>query len=136
MIGAVHATIGAALGSLCKKKGSAFVAGVISHAIADALPHHDFPPKVEVPLMAATVLLIGKIKGFDSPEFWGALGGIAPDSEHGLSLALGKGFDHELFPTHMAAAKYHGCNSNERLSQLIIAAASAFCLAISGSEKE
>jgi hypothetical protein len=136
MIGAVHATIGAAIGALCKRKSSAFVAGVISHVVADALPHHDFPPKVEVPLVAATVLLIGKFKGFDSPEFWGALGAIAPDSEHGLALALGTGFDHELFPTHMAGAKFHGCNSNERLSQLIMAAASAFCLALSGSEKK
>ncbi len=128
MIGAVHAGIGAALGVLFKKKTAAFAAGVVSHAVADALPHHDYPPKVEVPLMAGAMLLIGKLRGFDSPEFWGALGAIAPDTEHGLA-AMGIGsFDHEIFPTHSSGAKRHGRRSNERLSQLAIAAASALVL--------
>lgn len=134
MIGAVHASIGAALGSFFKKKSSAFVAGVVSHAVADAIPHRDFSPKVEVPLMAATMLLIGKLKGFDSPEFFGALGAIAPDSEHGIALARGGKYDEEFFPTHMKGAKFHGGYSSERLSQLVIVAASAFCLALSGAK--
>lgn len=130
MIGAVHASIGAAIGTFCKNKSTAFVAGLVSHAVADALPHHDFPPKVEVPLMAGTVLLIGKLKGFDSPEFWGALGAIAPDTEHGLA-AIGIGdFENEFFPTHLDNARLHGPSSNERLSQAIVAAAAALALAL------
>jgi hypothetical protein len=130
MIGAVHACIGAALGTLFKRKSTAFTAGLVSHAVADALPHHDYPPKIEVPLMAATMLLIGKLKGFDSPEFWGALGAIAPDAEHGLS-AIGVGsFERELFPTHLGNAKLHGPCSDERISQAIVAAASALTLAL------
>jgi hypothetical protein len=130
MIGAVHAAVGAAIGTFCRKKSTAFAAGFVSHAVCDAVPHHDFPPKVEVPLMAAAVLLIGKLKGFDSPEFWGALGAISPDSEHGLAATGLTSFDRELFPTHMNNARLHGRCSNERLSQAIIAGVSALVLAM------
>lgn len=129
MIGAVHASIGAAIGTFCGRKSTAFVAGLVSHAIADALPHHDYPPKVEVPLMAGTVLLIGALKGFNSPKFWGALGAISPDTEHGLAAAGLMRFDKEVFPTHSNNAKLHGRCSSERVSQAVIAAAAALTLA-------
>ena len=87
MIGAVHAGVGAALGSLFKRRGSAFAAGVVSHLVADALPHKDFKPAIEVPLMAAAMAAIGKWRGVDSPEFWGAIGGITPDVEHAFLVA-------------------------------------------------
>lgn len=136
MIGAVHAAIGAAVGTLFRHKSSAFTAGLVSHAVADALPHHDFPPQVEVPLMAGTMLLIGKLRGFDSPEFWGALGAIIPDAEHGLA-AIGIGsVDKELFPTHSSSGKRHGRDTHERMSQMLLAAAAAVTVALVDSLRD
>jgi hypothetical protein len=131
VIGAVHAGIGAAIGAILRKKSSAFLAGIASHLVADAIPHTDFPVKVEVPLMAGTLACIAAWCGADSPEFWGALGGIAPDAEHGLLVAGIITPDQEKFPTHVRNGKYHGHSSGERLSQLIIGLAAlatiAFC---------
>ncbi|MCE5315340.1 MAG: hypothetical protein ABFD49_06570 [Armatimonadota bacterium] len=123
MGGAVHALIGAAIGSLMKNKAGAFAAGVVSHAVADVLPHRDCSPAVEAPLMAAAVAMIAKWRGIDSPEFWGALGAIAPDAEHALLISGLIDADHEIFPTHIHDGKYHGPDSGERLSQVLIAAA-------------
>ncbi len=121
MIGAVHACIGAALGAIIRKKGSAFLAGVTSHLVADAIPHTDFPAKVEVPLMTGTLAIITAWHGVDSPEFWGALGGILPDAEHGLLISGTITPDQEIFPTHVCNGKYHGRGSGERWSQLLVA---------------
>jgi hypothetical protein len=122
--------VGAALGSLCKRRGIAFVAGVLSHLVTDVLPHKDYKPAVEVPMLAATLVAIAKWRGVDSPEFWGAVGGVAPDVEHGLLVAGVIGKEHELFPTHVDDGKWHGPDSNERWSQLLLAAAAALTLAI------
>ena len=130
MIGAVHAGVGAALGSLFKRRGSAFLAGVVSHLVADALPHKDYKPSIEVPLMAAALAAIAKWRGVDSPEFWGAIGGITPDTEHAFLVAGVIGKEHEVFPTHIDHGKYHGSASDERWSQLLIAAAAVVTLAV------
>ena len=122
MIGAVHASIGAAVGSLFKRKSSAFLAGVVSHIVADALPHTDFPSKIEAPFLAGSLVAIAAWRGVDSPEFWGSLGAVVPDAEHGLmEVGLIKPED-EIFPTHIDYGKYHGHETGERWSQLIIAA--------------
>lgn len=120
MIGAVHAGIGAAVGSLCRKPTSAFLVGLASHAVADAVPHRDYPPKIEIPLMTAVMLGVAATKGLRSTEFWGALGAILPDIEHGLALAGLTSSDRELFPTHLKNGKYHGPDSGERWSQLVV----------------
>jgi len=120
MLGAVHASIGAAVGSFFKKKSAAFLAGVVSHAIADAVPHNDLSPAAEVPLLAATIVGIAAYHGVDSPVFWGALGGVMPDVEHGLALTGVLKPEKRIFPTHIADGKWHGRESSERWSQLII----------------
>ena len=130
MIGAVHAAVGAGIGSLCKSKSAAFVAGVVSHLIADAAPHKDLSPKIELPLVAGAVLGIGLWRGLRSPEFWGALGGIAPDIEHGLLVAGVIEQEDEVFPTHAKNGKLHGRETDERWSQLLIAAASVLTIAL------
>lgn len=126
----VHACIGAGVGSFCENKGTAFVSGVVSHLIADMLPHKDLSPAVEVPLLLGALAGIAAWKGLDSPEFWGALGGVAPDSEHGLMIAGLIRADQEIFPTHITDGKYHGRESNERLSQLLIAVAALAAAAL------
>ncbi|MCL5103165.1 MAG: hypothetical protein M1133_03495 [Armatimonadetes bacterium] len=128
---AVHACIGALAGSLCKSKGRAFVAGVASHVVADILPHTDYDLKIEVPILAGAMLAIGKWKGTDSPEFWGAIGAVAPDSEHALLIAGLIKSEQEVFPTHIHEGKYHGLETGERWSQGLIAAASLAAVALS-----
>lgn len=135
MLGAVHAAIGAAVGSLFRSKRAAFAAGVVSHVVADALPHKDLDPRLEVPLMAGAMLGIAKWRGADSPEFWGAAGGIAPDAEHGLMIARLIRPEQEIFPTHIDGGKYHGPESSERLSQLLIAGAALALVALKASRK-
>lgn len=120
MMGAVHASIGAALGGLIKKPGLAFAAGILSHVVADAIPHHDMSVKTEVVLLAATLGTIAARYGMDSPQFWGAAGAVCPDCEHAL-LELGIiDFEDEIFPTHLDRGRYHGRETNERASQLMI----------------
>lgn len=120
MTGIVHAAIGAAVGSLVRSKPGAFAGGVLSHVVADALPHKDFDPKVEAVLIAAALAGLVEWKGTDSPAFWGAIGGILPDVEHALMLAGLIGAEQKIFPTHIQDGKHHGSDSGERLSQLVL----------------
>ena len=120
MMGAVHAGIGAALGSLCKTRTGAFVAGIASHVIADILPHTDYPPKVEAPLVAASLAGIAAWRGVDSPEFWGAIGAVAPDVEHGLKHIGLITEEQEIFPTHGPDPCPHGGETGEHWSQALI----------------
>ncbi len=119
MIGAVHAFIGAGLGTICNTKSGAFLSGIVSHLAADMLPHNDYPPKVELPMVTGALALIGAWKGFDSKEFWGALGAIAPDIEHGLLVAGLIKQEQEIYPTHRGDLNLHGPVAEERFSQLL-----------------
>ena len=133
MIGAVHAGVGAALGSILRDRSSAFLAGVASHVITDALPHRDYRPKIEVPLLAAMLAGIAAWKGADSPEFWGAIGAITPDVEHALQVAGLIKPEHEVFPTHLDNGRYHGRKTRRRWPQLLLTIASLVTLAVRDS---
>ena len=130
MTGFVHAIVGACVGSFFANRPCAFVAGVASHAVLDAIPHKDFNPKTEIPLAAAALAVIAAWRGVDSPEFIAALGGVCPDIEHGLEMAGVITTDDKVFPTHVFDGKYHALESNERLSQLLIVAAALAILAV------
>jgi len=134
MIGAVHACIGAGVGSFFRNKSAAFVSGVVSHLVADALPHKDLAPEIEVPLMAGMMAGIAAWKGLDSPEFWGAMGGISPDVEHGLLVAGIINKEQKVFPSHIRDGKWHGEESNERLSQLLLSIAGLVVVALNTEE--
>lgn len=128
MIGAVHVVLGAAVGALARNKPTAFLAGVVSHALTDALPHKDYDPIIEIPLLGAALAGITIWKGADSPEFWGAVGGIAPDVEHALSVAGLIASEHKIFPTHVQKGRYHGRESGNQWSQAVVTAASLLAL--------
>lgn len=130
MTGAIHACIGAGLGALVGKKPGAFLAGVLSHVLTDAVPHKDFKPRIEIPLLAAAMFGIARWRGTDSPEFWGALGAISPDFEHGLMTLGIIGQEQEIFPTHLDDGKFHGQETDERWSQVLFAGASLLAVAI------
>jgi hypothetical protein len=119
LTGATHASIGAALGALIKNPALAFAAGVLSHVVADAVPHRDLSPKAEAVLLAATMGLIAARHGLGSSRFWGAVGAVAPDFEHVL-LEFGLiRIEDEVFPTHSDLGKWHGRVTDERISQII-----------------
>ena len=130
MIGAVHVGVGAATGSLLPSKLSAFLAGIASHILTDAAPHRDYDPRIEVPLIVASLAATGGWRGFGSTEFWGALGAIAPDVEHGLVIAGIIEPQDEVFPTHAHNGKLHGPETRERWSQLLVVIASVAAIAL------
>jgi len=124
LIGAVHVLIGAAIGSVLKKPAAAFVTGIASHAVTDALPHRDLERSVEVPLIAAALGYVGLRHGLRSPEFAGAVGAILPDAEHAAVMAGLIQRKQEVFPTHASAGALHGRESRQIWPQIIISAAS------------
>ncbi|MCX8052453.1 MAG: hypothetical protein N3B12_01480 [Armatimonadetes bacterium] len=130
MIGAVHVTVGAALGSILRDKTSAFAAGVASHVVTDSLPHRDYRAQVEAPLLAATLAGIAAWKGPDSPEFWGGVGAIVPDIEHVLNLIGLIDEDEKVFPTHINNGKYHGRKARCRWPQLLVTLGSVLIIAL------
>jgi hypothetical protein len=81
MTGFIHAAIGAAIGKFVHNKPVAFGLGVLSHGVGDMIPHHDLG-FAEAPLLIATLARIVQQHGWNSPQFWGALGAICPDFEH------------------------------------------------------
>lgn len=125
MICAVHAIVGAAVGRIANRHGGALAAGVATHLLGDLMPHKDFEPKVEAPLLAVTLGLIALKFGVTSPEFVGAFGGIAPDIENAASVAGLIPREAMRFPTHLGEDK-HGPKVKSALPQGILAAA---CLA-------
>ena len=106
MICAVHAVVGAALGKLIGKRGGAFVSGVASHLLCDLLPHKDFDPKTEAPLLAGTLGVLAFRCGVKSPEFIGACGAVAPDLENAASVVGLIPRDKMRFPTHRGDEKH------------------------------
>jgi hypothetical protein len=124
MICAVHALIGAAIGKRVGKRGGAFACGIATHLLGDLLPHKDFDPKIEAPLLAATLGVIALRKGIMSPEFLGALGGIAPDFENAAAVTGLLPADAMIFPTHQGD-HHHGPKVASALPQGIIAAVCA-----------
>lgn len=104
MTGFVHAAVGAAIGRFVKNKPLAFALGVLSHGAGDMIPHHDLGP-AEAPLLGSTLALIVERHGWNSPQFWGALGAICPDFEH-IPAEVRQDprrfepMEEKLFPTH------------------------------------
>jgi hypothetical protein len=128
MICAVHAVIGAAIGKAAKDPGKAFAGGVASHLIGDLTPHKDLSPKVEAPLLAATLLVILLKYGIKSPEFWGAVGGFSPDFENAAWMfGLMKQEDCR-FPTHIRQGKYHGPPLSTAVPQALLVLACLYYL--------
>lgn len=104
MTGFVHAALGAAIGKAIGNKPLAFCVGMVSHAVGDLIPHHDVGV-MEAPLLTATMLRIIQQHGWNSPQFWGALGAVCPDFEH-IPTELRKDprrfepMEEKWFPTH------------------------------------
>ena len=102
----VHASIGALLGARARSSKRAFRAGILSHAVADLIPHCDYDINVELPLVSITLAYIGLRHGLRSKEMAGAMGGLLPDLENALCRF---GFiKNMLFPTHTSRCWFIG----------------------------
>jgi len=124
MMATVHALLGAAVGSFFRRRKAAFAAGVVSHAVGDAIPHSELPAAIDVLAAGGVVVLLCKKYGAESPQVAGAVGGIAPDVEHGLSR-LGLITDRQkLFPTHRPGMIPHGRKTKNPALQILVGAAS------------
>ena len=132
MTGTVHSLLGAAVGSLCGRRLNAFVSGVFSHIIADSIPHRDIDPRIDVPATAVLLYEIAEKYGSDSPEFWGAVGGVIPDIEHAASLC---GCDKKYFHTHVDDGKHHGRLTKTLLSQFITGGAAIAVLLLKQTKR-
>ncbi len=128
MICAVHAVIGAAIGKAAGHPGKAFTAGVASHLLGDLTPHKDLPASVELPLLAVTISAIALKYGLKSPEFWGAVGGFAPDFENAAWMHGLMPKEACRFPTHVGDGKYHGVSLSTAVPQAILVAACLYYL--------
>jgi len=110
MTGSVHAAIGAAVGSLTRNRVLAFALGLGTHLVGDVVPHHDMGA-TETPLVFATLVRVAQQHGLNSPQFWGALGGVCPDFEHMPAewrqdpRRFGP-MKEKLFPTHNGLVKH------------------------------
>ena len=119
MTGSVLAAIGAAIGRKVRSKPLAFGLGLLSHAAGDVIPHHDMGP-TEVPLLVGTMLRIVQQHGWNSPQFWGALGAICPDFEH-IPAELRddprrvEAMPEKMFPTHNGKLEHAKWPYDEKL---------------------
>ena len=125
MICAVHALVGAAVGKLSGSRPKAIAGGVATHFLGDLLPHKDFEPRIEAPLLAVTLGFLAWRFGVDSPEFLGAVGGVAPDVENAAWMAGLTPRDSVRFPSHIGDGLFHGRKTESALPQ---AAGAALCL--------
>lgn len=106
MDGATHLVVGALAGQLAgRDPASQFAAGVVSHLVADSLPHWDPDPlKGEaLPYFLWGFQALSLIRRMDEKgargALLGALGGLAPDIEHVLFHM--KLIPAKIFPTHV-----------------------------------
>lgn len=102
MYGATHAAFGAYLGTLTPNPALAFVLGLSSHAVLDAIPHHDYRTTgwgaVDAAVAVAILVLVGG-RGTGISPLAGSIGGLLPDLEVVL-LHLGLTRRKPVFPSH------------------------------------
>lgn len=137
MMGSVHAAIGAAIGRFVPSKPLAFLLGIASHGVGDVIPHQDMGPH-ETPLVVATMARIVQQHGWNSPQFWGALGAICPDFEH-IPAELRKDparfepMPQKLFPTHNGTLDHARWKWGEDSGIAMQAALYLGCLLLAGT---
>jgi hypothetical protein len=103
MIVSLHVATGAALGAAAPSRRAAVALGLLSHALADRIPHQDIPSRrFELRSGVALLLLVALRRGALDGATIGAAAASAPDVEHVLRLPRPGG--RKLFPSH----RFHG----------------------------
>ena len=109
--GGAHALAGSALGQVAGSAEGAFVVGLASHTLLDAIPHYEYRPLTQVALMLGAGLIISQEynRSGDMRLLAGAAGGVLPDVEHLLrKLGWQK---RPVFPSHNGTLP-HGSTTN------------------------
>jgi hypothetical protein len=107
--GGIHVLSGFTVGAMARSRVSAFVGGVLSHGVLDAVPHRDYPSWTAnaIETAAGVALAVVFAKGLSRERrdraFFGALGAITPDIETVAYKAGWLPADRKLFPTHSGA---------------------------------
>jgi hypothetical protein len=121
VIVSMHVATGAAAGALSRSRVRAFAVGLLLHAVADRVPHHDIASRrFEI---RSGLLLLGAVAGARgpfSPAVAGAIGASAPDLEHVVRLPRPGG--RKLFPSHRIRG-WHRAGGISAGAQLVIAGA-------------
>jgi hypothetical protein len=99
VIVSLHVATGAAVGALSGARSRALVLGLASHAVGDAIPHHDIESRrFEIASGAALLALLAWSRGPFDPAVIGGAAASAPDLEHVVPLPRPGG--RQLFPSH------------------------------------
>ena len=103
MIVSLHVASGAAVGAATSSRRAAVALGLLSHALADRVPHRDIPSRrFEIRSGVVLLLLVALLRGPLDGATLGAAAASAPDIEHVLRLPRPGG--RKLFPSH----RFHG----------------------------
>ena len=103
MIVSLHVASGAAVGAAASSRRAAVALGLLSHALADRVPHRDIPSRrFEIRSGVVLLLLVALRHGALDRATIGAAAASAPDIEHVLRLPRPGG--RKLFPSH----RFHG----------------------------
>jgi hypothetical protein len=99
VIVSLHVATGALAGAAAGSRLGAVVAGVLSHAAGDFMPHRDFPSRrFEIATGTVGILILAASRGPFHPVTVGAVAASLPDVEHVLPLPRPGG--RKLFPSH------------------------------------
>lgn len=98
-----HALLGAACAATLPGPGVGFLGGLISHAVADMVPHNDYRKAwhgvLDLAIAAAALSFLAGVTG--APHLIiGAVGGAIPDLEVAIWYLSGGKWKHSIFPTH------------------------------------
>jgi hypothetical protein len=129
VIVSLHVATGGLVGALASSRRSAFVLGLVAHALGDAVPHQDVASRRFETLSGfAGVGLLAAARGAFDPVVVGAVGASVPDVEHVLPLPRPGG--RKLFPSHRIRG-WHKAGGVPASVQLLTAGALLGALAAS-----
>ena len=129
MIVSLHVATGGLVGALAGSRRSAFVLGLVAHALGDAVPHQDVASRRFETLSGfAGVGLLAAARGAFDPVVVGAVGASVPDVEHVFPLPRPGG--RKLFPSHRIRG-WHKAGGVPASVQLLAAGALLGALAAS-----
>ncbi len=107
-----HIVVGAVIGKVTGNVPLAFAAGLISHGVLDAVPHHDYkragPGVVDFLIGLFLLYYLFSIE-FSGPALAGALGGALPDLEVAISYLSGK--IRNIFPSHTGLTPHNNSHT-------------------------
>jgi hypothetical protein len=129
VIVSLHVATGGLVGALASSRRSAFVLGLVAHALGDAVPHQDVASRRFETLSGfAGVGLLAAARGAFDPVVVGAVGASVPDVEHVLPLPRPGG--RKLLPSHRIRG-WHKAGGVPASVQLLAAGALLGALAAS-----